>query len=473
MKKILFIATLICLVFSQRSVSPEAKVFSKTKNGVFTVFGKSGSGSGFLIHEYGLILTNDHVIGDDDEYDLSVKLNNSTRIEAKLIKRDISKDLALIGINPNAVKELNLKPLKIASKSDTMIYVGERVIAIGSPLNQEKILTSGIISKLETGLVIHDVNINPGNSGGPLINMNGEVIAVNSFGDFSSRGPGIYGSVNILEAKNLIGKAIKIINSPNFSLYDLSLKKLPVMPDNIFPTEQLTKTVNDKFHAQDYQLKAGKYKLNFYTPTYVNHLRNKDNIRLGNKRESSSETNPSSNYIAKIYDWQGSVDDFLKPVIFLEISPIIGQTTGSAVGNTLMAVAAGYSGTSGYYNYNYEFKSDVKKVRIMKGEEEIKSIMANYDIITIDFESRGYTYTQKGEDMAQRATLTLRIDDFLPNKNGDFENYTIEIEDYKTSKTSQWIIPKNTIYKINKDFEEYTKNYSGGKSYIEPSSGCS
>ena len=108
MKKILFIATLICLVFSQRSVSPEAKVFSKTKNGVFTVFGKSGSGSGFLIHEYGLILTNDHVIGDDDEYDLSVKLNNSTRIEAKLIKRDISKDLALIGINPNAVKELNL-----------------------------------------------------------------------------------------------------------------------------------------------------------------------------------------------------------------------------------------------------------------------------------------------------------------------------------------------------------------------------
>ena len=58
-----------------------------------------------------------------------------------------------------------------------------------------------------------------------------------------------------------------------------------------------------------------------------------------------------------------------------------------AVGNTLMAVAAGYSGTSGYYNYNYEFKSDVKKVRIMKGEEEIKSIMANYDIITIDFES--------------------------------------------------------------------------------------
>ena len=51
--------------------------------------------------------------------------------------------------------------------------------------------------------------------------------------------------------------------------------------------------------------------------------------------------------------------------------------------------------------------------------------------------------------MAQRATLTLRIDDFLPNKNNDFENYTIEIEDYKTSKTSQWIIPKNTIYKIN------------------------
>ena len=57
-------------------------------------------------------------------------------------------------------------------------------------------------------------------------------------------------------------------------------------------------------------------------------------------------------------------------------------------------------------------------------------------------------------------TFTLRIDDFLPNKNGDFENYTIEIEDYKTSKTSQWII-KNTIYKINKDFHIIQKNYSG------------
>jgi S1-C subfamily serine protease len=85
-----------------------------------------------------------------------------------------------------------------SSPDKPVAFVGERVLAVGSPLATEGILTTGIVSRVESDAIISDVNINPGNSGGPLLNFRGQVIGITTFGvQEPGRGPGISGIVRI------------------------------------------------------------------------------------------------------------------------------------------------------------------------------------------------------------------------------------------------------------------------------------
>jgi serine protease Do len=136
-------------------------------------------GSGFIISEDGYIVTNNHVIKDADE--IKVKLYNEKEYDAKIIGKDPKTDLALIKIDAN-----HLKPLKIGDS--THLEVGAWVVAIGSPFGLEQTVTAGIVSAkgrvLGAGpyddFIQTDASINPGNSGGPLLNLNGDVVGINT-----------------------------------------------------------------------------------------------------------------------------------------------------------------------------------------------------------------------------------------------------------------------------------------------------
>ncbi|MGE0824639.1 MAG: DegQ family serine endoprotease [Candidatus Binatia bacterium] len=137
-------------------------------------------GSGFLISTDGYIMTNTHVIGDADK--ITVRLSNNEEYTAKVIGADDKTDIALIKINPQ-------HPVPIlALGSSATLQVGDWVVAIGNPFGLEQTVTAGIVSA--KGRVIGagpyddfiqtDASINPGNSGGPLLNLNGEVVGINS-----------------------------------------------------------------------------------------------------------------------------------------------------------------------------------------------------------------------------------------------------------------------------------------------------
>jgi serine protease Do len=138
-------------------------------------------GSGFIIDRDGFILTNNHVVAGADE--IKVKLADGREYKAKVIGRDPKSDLALIKIS-SIFKNLPTLPL---GDSDKM-RVGDWVLAIGNPFGLGHTVTQGIISA--TGRIIGsgpydnflqtDAPINPGNSGGPLVNLEGEVIGINS-----------------------------------------------------------------------------------------------------------------------------------------------------------------------------------------------------------------------------------------------------------------------------------------------------
>jgi len=152
----------------------------------------SSLGTGIIIRADGLIVTNYHVIQGASR--IQVKLSDSKQYPAFLKGRDAQTDLALIQIR---AQNLPVAPL---GDSDA-IPVGAWVVAVGNPFGLEHTTTAGIVSaknrkEIAPGannnywsLLQTDAAINPGNSGGPLINMNGEVIGINTLVD--TRGPGI------------------------------------------------------------------------------------------------------------------------------------------------------------------------------------------------------------------------------------------------------------------------------------------
>ena len=138
-----------------------------------------GQGSGFIVRDDGIVLTNAHVIDGADE--VIVKLTDKREFKAKVLGADKASDVAVLRIEGK-----NLPTVKIGSSANTR--VGEWVLAIGSPFGFENSATAGIISAKSRSLpddsyvpfIQTDVAVNPGNSGGPLFNMAGEVVGINS-----------------------------------------------------------------------------------------------------------------------------------------------------------------------------------------------------------------------------------------------------------------------------------------------------
>jgi S1-C subfamily serine protease len=187
-------------------VTEESKIYQQYSRGVVTIQSDDGTGSGFLIDKQrGLILTNYHVAGATTY--LAVRLVRGERYYARLLAADSDSDIAVIQINPEIAAKLPAVPTLQPGESAGV--EGDKVVAIGSPLDQERILTSGIISKVEDGALISDVNINHGNSGGPVINMQGQVIGIATFLDPGTpNGPGVSGIVSIRKADNAIHAAL-------------------------------------------------------------------------------------------------------------------------------------------------------------------------------------------------------------------------------------------------------------------------
>ena len=165
---------------------------------------RMGLGTGFIIRDDGLIVTNAHVINGADVVEVQLTENADKWYKAEVIGSDERTDIALIKIKPD-------EKLIVAALGDSSLsQVGEWVAAFGNPYGHGHTMTKGIISSLgrEIGeinrlpLIQTDASINPGNSGGPLVNSKGLVIGVNSAIDARAQGIGF--AIPIDEVKRII-----------------------------------------------------------------------------------------------------------------------------------------------------------------------------------------------------------------------------------------------------------------------------
>lgn len=165
-----------------------------------------GTGSGVIISEDGYIATNNHVIQNASE--LEVTLNNNKTYKAKLVGTDSKMDIALLKID--ADEKL---PYMVFGDSDA-IKIGEWVLAVGNPYNLTSTVTAGIISAKARDLsneglqsfIQTDAAVNPGNSGGALVNTRGELIGINTM---ISSPTGSYAGYSFAVPSNITRKIIE------------------------------------------------------------------------------------------------------------------------------------------------------------------------------------------------------------------------------------------------------------------------
>ncbi|MCB1287655.1 MAG: trypsin-like peptidase domain-containing protein [Mycobacterium sp.] len=225
-----FTTSKVTLSTSDNGEVPEgriAKVAASVADSVVTIEAKSdeegAQGSGVIVDGRGYIVTNNHVISEaaasPSKFKMTVVFNDGTEVPANLVGRDPKTDLAVLKVD-------NVDNLTVAKFGDSSkLRVGEEVIAAGAPLGLRSTVTHGIISALnrpvplsgdgsDTDTVIDavqtDASINHGNSGGPLINMNSEVIGINTAGkSLSDSASGLGFAIPVNEVKETVETLIK------------------------------------------------------------------------------------------------------------------------------------------------------------------------------------------------------------------------------------------------------------------------
>jgi Do/DeqQ family serine protease len=172
---------------------------------------RMGTGSGVILNEEGYIVTNNHVIANADE--IQVTLHDNRNYQAKVVGVDPSTDLALIKI-----KETNLPYLMLVNSDE--LQIGEWVLAIGNPFNLTSTVTAGIVSAKARNINIMrdqyaiesfiqtDAAINPGNSGGALVDLDGGLVGINTA---IASPTGAYSGYGFAVPSNIVGKIVEDI----------------------------------------------------------------------------------------------------------------------------------------------------------------------------------------------------------------------------------------------------------------------
>jgi putative serine protease PepD len=248
----------------------------------------SGSGSGIILDEDGLILTNNHVVEvAEGDGDIVVSFNDGTTAPAEVLGTDPLTDTAVI----RAQGVSDLTPIEMGD-SDAL-RVGQQVVAVGSPFGLDSTVTSGIVSALDRPVNVGspddqgnsttypaiqtDAAINPGNSGGPLVDLDGRLVGINSSIRSAATGTGQAGSIGLGFAIP-IGEVMAIVEQMaagetptharlGVSVTDVSAVRLPgyqaapgtpeVDPDELPATGALVQLVADEAAAGGVGLEAG------------------------------------------------------------------------------------------------------------------------------------------------------------------------------------------------------------------------
>jgi S1-C subfamily serine protease len=337
------------------------RLFQEWQASVATIWSEAGGhGTGFLVDKAGLFLTNAHVVGDAEA--VSVQLDATRKVAGRVVAKDETPDIAVIRVHPAPVSGVHPVVLGYGRQP----IEGSHVFTIGSPLHQRKVMTTGMVSRVEARAIISDINANPGNSGGPLFAPDGVVIGVITFVDQARPGPGISGIVRIDEARSLLEQARAVVPASEPPLASL----LPVEPQEPFPIEMLKELVSGRFDFEGYGFDDSDFEYTFMTPV-VRHaaaVAGKQIVAEERRKRTRKQQVPDRfNPLEGFYGW-GEALGLYTAVVDVRIRPKLAEGFWSALGR-------GMAATQGVWVApRLRFKTDLERLRLLCGGKEVLPI---------------------------------------------------------------------------------------------------
>ena len=412
--------------------------FKHLRDSVVTVYSEAGHGTGFVVDPAGLVVTNQHVVGES-EY-LAVQFDEKRKVAAKLLVSDAKKDIAILQVSLRADPDAVVAPVAKSEAGKASVAEGDRVFTIGSPLRQSKVLTTGVVSRVDPAAIISDININPGNSGGPLFNSAGNVIGVTTYSEQASRGPGLSGIVRIEEAVPLIAQAKTMIGTGA----PPSAELLPVEPPGAFPVDQIQQSGPlEKAEISTHAFSAGDFNVTLLTPTFEYRVyleerrrQQKELEKRNKKRGGGTDENSDA---SGVKNWEA---DEHRAEITIHVEPqlkIKFWASMATPGNQLKE----------------RFKTDFYRMRLLCGTQEVTPILPG----------RFKLVAEVSGAVSINDTTYLGDYDYLPDALGPgCAQPTLEIYASKNTPPTVKTLDQATVQAIWNDFEPYRRVQLGSAS---------
>jgi S1-C subfamily serine protease len=329
----------------KKDIRITASAFRQLQASVLTVWSEFGSGTGFIIDEAGLVLTSQHVVGSS-EY-VAVQVDEKRKIPAKLLAADKDADVAILWVNLAAIPDASVSPLADPEQDGPSIVEGERVLTIGSPLQERRTFTTGVASKVDKRSITLDINFNRRDSGDPLFNSAGEAVGITTFLRPDVSGSAVYGVLRIEETFPLIEDARKRMKRTRIP----PARFLPVDPTEPFPLDALKTVATAKdFDMPRYSFDVGEFSVFLLTPSV------RYRLATAAQREELK-----SNPFDELKNWAEYVGSY-KSVLFIYAAPRSAKSFRDS-SRTPFSLPA-----------NTQPKTEFYKMRLFCGAREVEPI---------------------------------------------------------------------------------------------------
>ncbi len=367
---LLSVCVLPAVLEAQVVAQDYSNLYEVSKPAIVQITTDDGSGSGFLVSPFGHIATNYHVIRHS-RY-LAVQFVSGLKVRAAVVAVNPHYDMALLKVNSTVVEGVRPLPILPAEKEET-VKVGIPVVAIGSPLNQNFLMTQGILSKVAEATLLGDFLLQAGNSGGPLMNGDGEVIGINTFGESS-----IGGAVRIAALRSFF-------QSPELVIQSIVVEPPPDELPSVSPVRYPIAVLNQKIQTEPldldtYKLRAGDFLVTAITPVMIGKIQvMQEKMRADNREERRGKdiSDPAYHGIQEpFYEWHRSTETALDHAITFDIRPDIGPTKRSRAAKIVAPFLI-----FGMGKPEIEFKGEFLDFRVYRDGELVEPIMPGRSVI--------------------------------------------------------------------------------------------